>query len=108
MASNILIYDGSPSFFPGETPFGLYDNDQAFQSDAEKITDWCAKRLGYPIVDIELQDQNFFACFEESVSEYSSQVNYFNIKEWWFNKKLQNVRNKFVKKYCDWGVDFFN
>tara|TARA_R110000822_G_scaffold11167_3_gene41251 strand:- start:4670 stop:5833 length:1164 start_codon:yes stop_codon:yes gene_type:complete len=81
MASNILIYDGSPSFFPGETPFGLYDNDQAFQSDAEKITDWCAKRLGYPIVDIELQDQNFFACFEESVSEYSSQVNYFNIKE---------------------------
>ena len=37
MASNILIYDGSPSFFPGETPFGLYDNDQAFQSDAEMI-----------------------------------------------------------------------
>ena len=34
--------------------------------------------------------------------------NYFNIKEWWFNKKLQNVRNQFVKKYCDSGVDFFN
>ena len=81
MATKIPIWPGSASFFPGDTPFGLYDNDSTYQTDQEKVADWCAKRLGFPIVDIELQDINFFACFEESVSEYSSQVNYFNIKE---------------------------
>lgn len=33
--------------------------------------------------------------------------NYFKIQEWWFNKKLQYVRNKFVKIYCDSGSNFF-
>ena len=81
MATKIPIWPGSSSFFPGDTPFGLFDNDSTYQTDIEKSADWCAKRLGYPIVDIELQDINFYACFEEAVSEYSSQVNYFNIKE---------------------------
>ena len=81
MATNIPIYDGSAGSISGNTPFGLYDSDSVFQTDGPKVADWCAKRLGYPIVDIEMQDVNFFACFEEAVSEYSSQVNYFNIKE---------------------------
>lgn len=32
--------------------------------------------------------------------------NYFKIEEWWLNKKLQYVRNKFVKIYCDSGSNF--
>ena len=64
----------------GSTPFGIYDTDTTYQSDGPKVASWCAKRLGYPIVDIELVDLNFYACFEEAVSEYSAQVNQFNIK----------------------------
>jgi hypothetical protein len=74
------IYPGSSSFFPGDTPFGTYDNEYEFQSDAPKIADWVAKRLGYPVQNVELVDDNLFACFEEAVSEYSSQVNQFNIR----------------------------
>jgi len=81
MATKIPIWPGSSSFFPGDTPFGLYDTDTAYQTDIEKSADWCAKRLGYPIVDIELQDINFYTCFEEAVTEYSTQVNFYNIKE---------------------------
>lgn len=81
MAKNIPIWQGSSSFFPGDTPFGLYDNDSEFQNDIDKASDWCAKRLGYPLTDIELQDINLFACFEESVTEYSSQVNTYNIRD---------------------------
>ena len=81
MAKNIPIWAGSSSFFPGDTPFGLYDNDVKFQSDVDKVTDWCAKRLGYPITDIELQPVNFFACFEEAISEYGAQVNTYNIRD---------------------------
>ena len=75
------IWPGSGSAVSESTPFGLYDNDSTFQSDAPKFASWCAKRLGYPIMAIELQDSQFYACFEESITEYSSQVNQFNIRE---------------------------
>lgn len=81
MAVNVPIWPGSSSFSEGSTPFGYYDTDTDFTSSADKTAGWCAKRLGYPIVDIELQDINFYACFEEAVTEYSSQVNQFNIRE---------------------------
>ena len=76
-----VIWPGSSSFFPGDTPFGIYDNDKLFVKDAENTAEWCARRLGYPTVDIEMNSVQFFACFEESVSEYSSQVNRINIKD---------------------------
>jgi hypothetical protein len=79
-AIETLIYPGSSSFFPGQTPFGIYDNDYEFQEDAPKVALWCARRLGYPIQNIELIDENFYACFEESISEYGAQVNQFNIR----------------------------
>ena len=85
------IWPGSSSFFPGDTPFGLYDNDTQFQCDIEKAADWCGKKLGYPLVDIELQQQNFFACFEEAVSEYNAQINYQNIKDNLFTLKGEST-----------------
>lgn len=69
--ASIPIWPGSSSFFPGDTPFGFYDDDVKFQQDADKVSMWCARRLGYPIVDIELQPVNFFTCFEESVTTYA-------------------------------------
>ena len=77
----IPIWPGSSSFSTGSTPFGTFDNDAVFQADADPFADWCAKRLGYPIVDVELQDVNFYACFEEAVYEYSYHVNQFNIQQ---------------------------
>jgi hypothetical protein len=62
------------------TPFGIYDNDADFKTDAPKTAVWVAKRLGYPIVNIELDNPQIWACFEEAVSEYSAQVNQFNLR----------------------------
>lgn len=82
MAVNIPIWTGTATFTSGSsTPFGFFDSDSQFRSDAPKVAEWCAKRLGYPIVDIELQDINFFACFEEATNEYSSQVNLYRTRE---------------------------
>ena len=74
------IYPGSSSFSAGDTPFGTYDSDSIFVSEAPKVAQWVAKRLGYPVQNVELVDDNLFACFEEAVSEYSGQVNQFNIR----------------------------
>ena len=71
---NIPIYPGSSSFFPGQTPFGFYDNDYQFQQDADKVALFCARRLGYPIMEVELQDVNFYAAFEEAITTYGNEV----------------------------------
>jgi hypothetical protein len=89
MALETLIYPGSSSFTSGQTPFGIYDADGDFQIEAPKVALWCARRLGYPIQNIELIDENFYACFEESVSEYGAQVNQFNIRN-----NLDTLRGK--------------
>ena len=77
-----IIWAGSSSFSSGNTPWGLYDTDNEFTSSADKFADWSARRLGYPIMSVELQSGSFYACFEEAVSEYSTQLNHYNIKNW--------------------------
>jgi len=77
----IPIWPGSSSFTTGSTPFGFYDSDSEFAADADKSAKWCAYRLGYPIVNIELQAVNFYTALEEAVTEYSNQVNQFNIRD---------------------------
>ena len=79
------IWIGSSSFTSGQTPFGLYDSDTDFSgsgaSSVDRFADWAARRLGYPIMAVELPSGSLYACFEESITEYSAQVNQFNIRE---------------------------
>ena len=79
--AKIPIFPGSSSFFPGDTPFGFYDNEVEFQKDADKITVFCARRLGYPIMDVELQDLNFYTAFEEAVTTYGNELYAYKVRE---------------------------
>ncbi len=79
-----IVWAGSSSFSSGDTPYGFYDTDAQFGTGShsvDKFADWSAKRLGYPIVAVELQKEQFYACYEEAITEYSAQVNQFNIKD---------------------------
>jgi len=98
------IWPGSGSSVVGNTPFELYDNDLEFQLEAPKVADWCAQRLGYPIMDIELQDKQFYACFEESISEYGAQVNQFNIRDNLLHLKGQPTSSNFTHKRIKSGL----
>ena len=79
------IWPGSSSFSAGHTPYGFYDSDTEFSGSGnhsvDRFADWAAKRLGYPIVAVEMPTGSFYACYEEAVTEYSAQVNQFNIKD---------------------------
>jgi len=92
------IWPGSGSAVSGSTPFGLFDTDSEFQTEAPQVATWCARRLGYPIVDIELQDTQFYACFEEAISEYSAQVNQFNIRDNLLSLRGQSTGSNFTHK----------
>lgn len=79
--ANIPIWPGSSSFSEGDTPFGFYDTDTEYQTDIDKFAVFASRRLGYPIVDIELQDLNFYAAFEEAVTVYGNEIYAYKIRE---------------------------
>ena len=79
--ANIPIWPGSSSFFPGDTPFGFYDNQYQFQVDADKVSKFCALRLGYPIENVELQDVNFYAAFEDAVTVYGNELYAYQLRD---------------------------
>ncbi len=75
------IWNGTGGAISGSTPFGFYDLDPAFQSDGPKVANFCARKLGYPIMEVELQSGSFYACFEEAVSVYSEELYLHKIKD---------------------------
>jgi len=76
-----IFYDGSPSNPFGITPFGFYDSDSDFQTDAPRAAEFVARKLGWPVVEVELIDKQIYACFEEAITTYGNQVNQFNARE---------------------------
>ena len=79
--ANPAIWPGSSSFATGSTPFGFYDTDAEFQVDADKVSNFCARRLGYPLVDVELQDISFYAAFEEAITTYGNELYAYKIRD---------------------------
>ena len=80
--SNIAIYNGSSTFVSGSsTPFGFYDYDSTFRTDAVNVSQWCAQRLGYPLVEVELQTGSFFTAFEEAITTYGNEVYQWKVRE---------------------------
>ena len=91
--ANVPIWPGSSNFIPGNTPFGFYDNDYQFQQDADKFANFAARRLGYPIVDVELQDLNFYAAFEEAVTIYGNEVYAYQVRQNYLSLEGVNIAN---------------
>ena len=83
--ANISIWNGSSTFASGQTPFGFYDSQTDFVTDADKVASFCATRLGYPLMDVELQSGSFYACFEEAVTTYGNEVFQYKIRENYLN-----------------------
>ena len=90
--ANPTIYDGSPGPISGSTPFGFYDNDTDYQNDGPKVANYCARKLGYPVLDVELNDLNIYACFEEAVSVYAEEL---------YQLKIRNINSTY--KYSDYS-----
>ena len=78
---NVPIYDGNPVWDANAVPFGFYNNQTDFQVDAVKVAKFCAARLGYPLVDIELQSGSFFTAFEEAVTIYGNELYAYTIRD---------------------------
>ena len=81
LSDDPIVYDGSPVNPSGITPFGIFDDEPVFQSDAPQVAEYVARRLGYPVLDVELVDKMIYTCLEEATMTYGSQVNQFQARE---------------------------
>jgi hypothetical protein len=77
----VILWPGSGSTPIGRTPFQLFDDDDIFVEDAPKVAKWICSSLGHPIMAVELTDEIIYGQFEQSIVEFSAQVNEFNMRE---------------------------
>ena len=57
------------------TPFGFFDGDSGFQTEADAMVTFVKRKLGDDILSVELTKKQIWACFEESFLEYGAIVN---------------------------------
>lgn len=62
------------------TPFGTFDNDTAFQVDADRMLPYVREKLGDPVMAVHLSSSQIYASFEEACLEYSALVNQYQAK----------------------------
>ena len=115
--ADIAIWGGSSTFATGSTPFGFYDTDTEFQADADKVAKFCASRLGFPLMDVELDSGSFYTCFEEAVTTYGNEVFKYKIRENYLsfegaptgsagnNKVVEPTLNKIVQISKNYGTE---
>jgi len=62
------------------TPFGFFDADSAYQTEADAMVTFVKRKLGDDILSVELTKKQIWACFEESFCEYGSIINQYQAK----------------------------
>ena len=103
--ADIVIWEGTSTFDTGQTPFGFYDTDTQFRSDADKVAKFCAQRLGYPLMDVELQSGSFYACFEEAVTTYGNEVFQYKIRENYLSMEGASTGSSFNNQLIEASLD---
>ena len=62
------------------TPFGAFDSDTDFQTDADSMVVFVKSKLGDDVLSVELTKKQIFACFEESFFQYGQIVNEYHAR----------------------------
>src|SRR6185369_2095487 len=98
------------SFVTGSTPFGVFDADPQFQTDADKLVPYVLQKLGDPVMRVELTPYQIYQSFEEACLEFSSIVNQYQAKSTLTSLlgtptgSLSGGENKFIKKTLEFEL----
>jgi hypothetical protein len=69
----------------GNTPYGTWDSNSVFCTDCQKTSVWTARKLGFPILSVEVNDYHLYGAFEESVLKYSSVITSHQATNWFLD-----------------------
>lgn len=98
-----------PSFLQtiSPTPFGFFDSDADFQSEADAMVTFVKRKLGDDVLSVELTRKEIWACFEESCCEYSRLIHETKIKSELTNVMgLATGSQDFTNKYARQTLEF--
>ena len=62
------------------TPFGFYDNESEFQTEADATVTFVKRKLGDDILSVELTKKQIFATLEEATLEFGAILNTYQAK----------------------------
>jgi len=62
------------------TPYGFYDGESSFQTEADSILTFIKRKLGDDVLSVELTNKQVWATLEESTLEFSSILNTYQAK----------------------------
>jgi len=62
------------------TPYGFYDGESSFQTEADSILTFVKRKLGDDVLSVELTNKQIWATLEESTLEFSSILNTYQAK----------------------------
>jgi len=88
------------------TPFGFFDDDLAFQKEADSMVTYVKRKLGDDILSVELTKKQIWACLEESTLQYGSLVNEFQTKSQLSNVLGASTGSNIQGKYAHETLDF--
>lgn len=89
------------------TPFGFFDSDTTFQTEADAMVTFVKRKLGDDVLSVELTRKEIWACFEEACCEYSRLIHETKI-----TSELTNVLGlpkdgkDFTNKYSQSSLEF--
>ncbi|MAG25291.1 hypothetical protein CMI47_06895 [Candidatus Pacearchaeota archaeon] len=62
------------------TPFGFFDNESDFQTEADSVVTFVKRKLGDDVLSVELTKKQIWGNLEESLLEYGSILNQYQAK----------------------------
>lgn len=69
----------------GSTPYGTYDNDQSFLTECNKTSLWIVRKLGHPVLNVELNDIHLYGSYEEATLKYNSIITSHQATNWFLD-----------------------
>jgi len=89
------------------TPFGFFDSDADFQSEADGLVKFVKRKLGDDILSVELTKKQIWACFEEATLEYGKIINEYQAKSQMATLMGTPTGSNHQHKYLHQSLDFF-
>lgn len=88
------------------TPFGLFDSDTDFQTEADRMVTFVKTKLGDPQITVELSKKDVWNAFEEATSEYGAMINGFQVKSELSNLLGISTGSQQTNKYARQTLEF--
>ena len=93
------------------TPFGIYDNESNFKTEADSMVTFVKRKLGDDILSVELTKKQIWGNFEEATLEYSAILNQYQAKSQLVNFlgfATGSIMSGSEEKYVRENLEFLN